>query len=129
MVRWRTEMGRGGEGRAGVESTPLALRRPPLLGLRRAPCSCVHVRPAPRFAVATRLRPILMTAITSVIGMFPLALGGGAGSELYQGLGAILVGGLVVSNFFTLFLVPLLVSIGRDWRAAWSARKASARVQ
>jgi HAE1 family hydrophobic/amphiphilic exporter-1 len=67
-------------------------------------------------AAATRLRPILMSVITSVVGMWPLAAGGGAGAELYQSLGAVLVGGLLLSTVFTLFLVPLLVSIGHDLR-------------
>lgn len=64
----------------------------------------------------SRLRPILMSVVTTVAGMFPLALGGGAGAELYQGLGAVLVGGLIVSTLFTLFVVPLLLSIGHDLR-------------
>ena len=42
------------------------------------------------------------------------AAGGGAGSELYQGLGAIMVGGLAVSTLFTLFLVPVLMALGYD---------------
>jgi hydrophobic/amphiphilic exporter-1 (mainly G- bacteria), HAE1 family len=62
----------------------------------------------------SRLRPILMSVITTVMGMLPLALGGGAGAELYQGLGAILVGGLIGSTVFTLFLVPLMLSLGHD---------------
>lgn len=72
----------------------------------------------PREALAesarSRLRPILMSVITTVAGMTPLALGGGAGAELYQGLGAIIVGGLLVSTVFTLFLVPILLSMGHD---------------
>jgi HAE1 family hydrophobic/amphiphilic exporter-1 len=67
-------------------------------------------------ASATRLRPILMSVITTVVGMWPLAAGGGAGAELYQGLGAVIVGGLLLSTAFTLFLVPVLVSIGHDLR-------------
>jgi hydrophobic/amphiphilic exporter-1 (mainly G- bacteria), HAE1 family len=67
-------------------------------------------------SASTRLRPILMSVITSVVGMWPLAAGGGAGAELYQGLGAVLVGGLLLSTVFTLFLVPVLVSIGHDLR-------------
>lgn len=63
---------------------------------------------------STRLRPILMSVITTVVGMWPLAAGGGAGSELYQGLGAIMVGGLTVSTLFTLFLVPALMALGYD---------------
>ena len=62
----------------------------------------------------SRLRPILMSVITTVFGMLPLALGGGAGAELYQGLGAVIVGGLLVSTLFTLFLVPALLSLGHD---------------
>ncbi|HBP20792.1 MAG TPA: acriflavin resistance protein [Planctomycetes bacterium] len=74
----------------------------------------------PRRALAesarSRLRPILMSVVTTVAGMLPLAIGGGAGAELYQGLGAIIVGGLVVSTVFTLFLVPVLLSLGHDLR-------------
>lgn len=62
----------------------------------------------------TRLRPILMSASTSVFGMLPLAIGGGTGSELYRGLGATVVGGLAVSTLFTLFLVPTLLSMVQD---------------
>jgi len=71
---------------------------------------------APRAALAaaarSRLRPILMSVTTTVSGMLPLAIGGGAGAELYQGLGAIIVGGLFLSTLFTLFLVPVLMSMG-----------------
>lgn len=70
---------------------------------------------APREAITmsarTRMRPILMTALTSVCGMSPLILMGGAGSELYKGLGSVVVGGLLVSTLFTLFLVPALLSL------------------
>jgi HAE1 family hydrophobic/amphiphilic exporter-1 len=62
----------------------------------------------------TRLRPIAMTVITTVAGLLPLAIGGGAGSELYQGLGIVLLGGLVASTLFTLFLVPALLALGWD---------------
>ena len=65
-------------------------------------------------SASTRLRPILMSVITSVVGMWPLAAGGGAGAELYQSLGAVIVGGLVLSTVFTLVLVPVLVSLGHD---------------
>lgn len=87
----------------------------------------------PRLALAeaarSRLRPILMSVITTVCGMIPLALGGGAGAELYQGLGAIIVGGLACSTVFTLFLVPILISLGHDLaerRAAPAARELAA---
>jgi hydrophobic/amphiphilic exporter-1 (mainly G- bacteria), HAE1 family len=62
----------------------------------------------------SRLRPILMSSMTSVFGMLPLAIGGGSGSELYRGLGAVIVGGLAVSTLFTLFLTPSLMSLVQD---------------
>ena len=57
-------------------------------------------------SVQTRIRPILMTTATTVFGLMPLVLFPGAGSELYRGLGSIVLGGLVVSTLFTLVLVP-----------------------
>ena len=70
-------------------------------------------------SVRSRVRPILMSTLTSVGGMIPLVVVPGAGSELYRGLGAVVVGGLVVSTLFTLFLVPTVLSTmfairGRD---------------
>ena len=55
-----------------------------------------------------------MTVISSVFGMIPLALGEGAGTELYRGMGTALIGGLSVSAIFTLFLVPVLLSLLMD---------------
>jgi multidrug efflux pump subunit AcrB len=57
-------------------------------------------------AGAVRLRPILMTTTTTVIGMLPLALGIGSGTELMQPLAIAVVGGLSLSMFLTLFVVP-----------------------
>ncbi len=62
----------------------------------------------------TRLRPIMMTVISSVFGMMPLAFGEGAGTELYRGMGTALIGGLSISTLFTLFLVPVLISLTMD---------------
>jgi HAE1 family hydrophobic/amphiphilic exporter-1 len=80
----------------------------------------------PRRALAesarSRLRPILMTVTTTVMGMLPLAVKGGAGAELYQGLGAVIVGGLLFSTLFSLFFVPVLISIGHDLRDLFAAR-------
>ena len=64
----------------------------------------------------TRVRPIFMSVITSVAGMAPLVVFGGAGSELYRGLGAVVVGGLLVSTVFTLLLTPALMSLMLDLR-------------
>lgn len=62
-------------------------------------------------SVATRIRPIFMTTITTTIGLLPLVVVNGAGAELYRGLGSVVLGGLVVSTLFTLFLVPSLFSL------------------
>jgi len=75
-------------------------------------------REAIREAVRNRMRPIFMSVSTSTLGMLPLVLFPGAGSELYRGLGSVVVGGLVVSTLFTLFLVPALFSLTLDLRAA-----------
>lgn len=67
-------------------------------------------------SVKTRTRPILMSVLTSVGGMLPLVMVPGSGSEMYRGLGSVVVGGLLVSTIFTLLLVPLLFSLVMDMR-------------
>ncbi len=62
-------------------------------------------------AVNDRLRPIFMGAATSVFGMLPLVIFPGPGSELYRGLGSVVLGGLTVSTIFTIFMVPALLSL------------------
>ncbi|HTO98689.1 MAG TPA: efflux RND transporter permease subunit, partial [Myxococcales bacterium] len=64
----------------------------------------------------TRLRPILMTTIATVVGLLPMAIGIGEGSETNLPLARAVIGGLTVSTFFTLFLVPALYSIADRWR-------------
>ena len=61
-------------------------------------------------SVRTRIRPIYMSTTTSLFGMLPLVLSTGAGSELYRGLGSILLGGLGLSTVFTLFVIPCLLA-------------------
>ena len=62
-------------------------------------------------ATQYRIRPIFMSTLTSVFGMLPLVLFPGAGSELYRGLGSVVVGGLSMSAILTLFMVPPLIAI------------------
>src|SRR5512140_455736 len=64
----------------------------------------------------TRLRPILMTTIATIVGLVPMALGIGEGSETNLPLARAVIGGLTVSTVFTLFLVPALYSIADRWR-------------
>jgi HAE1 family hydrophobic/amphiphilic exporter-1 len=79
-------------------------------------------REAIREATISRVRPIFMTVGTSTFGMLPLVLFPGAGSELYRGLGSVVVGGLIVSTLFTLFLVPAVFSLMLDVRTAIANR-------
>ena len=64
-----------------------------------------------------RLRPIFMTA-SSILGFLPLVVSSGAGSELYRGMGAVQLGGMLVSTLFTLILVPTVFSLWLDGRSA-----------
>lgn len=59
----------------------------------------------------SRLRPVLMTSFTTILGMLPLAIGTGAGSETWQPMGIAVIGGLTFSTILTLFVVPVLYSI------------------
>ena len=59
----------------------------------------------------SRLRPVLMTSFTTILGMLPLALGTGSGSEIWQPMGIAVIGGLTVSTILTLFIVPSLYSV------------------
>ena len=61
--------------------------------------------------VRSRIRPIFMTTFTTVLGLLPLIVFPGAGSELYRGLGAVLLGGMLVSTFVTLVQVPILLGL------------------
>jgi HAE1 family hydrophobic/amphiphilic exporter-1 len=57
----------------------------------------------------SRIRPIYMSASTSIFGMLPLVLFPGPGSELYRGLGSVILGGLALSTLFTVFVIPSLL--------------------
>ena len=60
---------------------------------------------------ASRLRPVLMTAFTTLLGMLPMALSGGEGSEMWHPLGIVVIGGLLVSTFVTLIVVPVVYGL------------------
>lgn len=62
--------------------------------------------PAVSSAVAARVRPIFMTTLTSLAGLIPMVVFPGSGSELYRGIGAIVLGGLALSTALTLYVVP-----------------------
>jgi HAE1 family hydrophobic/amphiphilic exporter-1 len=67
-------------------------------------------------AIRRRIRPVFMSTFTSVLGMTPLAVGHGSGAELYTGLGAAVVGGLLLSSIFTLVLTPSAFALFLDLR-------------
>ena len=71
-------------------------------------------RDAVESAVRLRLRPILMSTMTSIFGMLPLMLIPGSGTELYRGMAAVIVGGMLVSALFTLILLPSLLRARED---------------
>lgn len=77
---------------------------------------------APREAITesvrSRIRPIYMSSITTVCAMMPLVLTPGAGSEFYRGLGSVVVGGILLSTVFTIFLIPSLLSLTLDFAGA-----------
>lgn len=58
----------------------------------------------------SRLRPVLMTTLTTILGMIPLAIGTGQGSEMWQSLGIAIIGGMTFSTIITLILIPALYS-------------------
>jgi multidrug efflux pump subunit AcrB len=71
-------------------------------------------RDAVESAVRLRLRPILMSTMTSIFGMLPLMLIPGSGTELYRGMAAVIVGGMLVSALFTLILLPALLRLREE---------------
>jgi HAE1 family hydrophobic/amphiphilic exporter-1 len=70
-----------------------------------------------------RLRPILMTTATTVLGLLPLAAGWGVGGEIQAALARVVIGGLLASTLITLLLVP----VGYTTAYAWLARARAAR--
>lgn len=69
-----------------------------------------------------RVRPIFMTTLTTLVGLLPLVVFPGAGSELYRGLGCVVLAGLTVSTVFTLFLVPLMFTLLHEAELAVASR-------
>ena len=85
----------------------------------------MSVRDASVTAAKSRLRPILMTTLTTVLGMLPMALGRGEGAEMWNGLGVVVAWGLSVSTLITLVIIPTLYCGFTEHRARRLARKAA----
>ncbi|MBQ8540492.1 MAG: efflux RND transporter permease subunit [Clostridia bacterium] len=72
----------------------------------------------------TRLRPILMTTLTSILGFLPMALSTAEGSEMMRPLATVLLGGLGIGSLLTLFFIPVVFSIFDDWKNKRDEKKA-----
>jgi HAE1 family hydrophobic/amphiphilic exporter-1 len=81
------------------------------------------LREALQEAGVTRLRPIIMTSVTMIVGMLPLALSIGASSEIRSGMAVVLIGGLITSTILTPLLLPVVYTLIDDARSARRKRK------
>ena len=76
-------------------------------------------------AAQSRLRPILMTTLTTVLGMIPMAVGQGEGSEMWRSLGMVVAWGLSISTLVTLVIIPTVYASMASWQERRAARKAA----
>ena len=76
-------------------------------------------------AAKSRLRPILMTTLTTVLGMIPMAVGQGEGSEMWRSLGMVVAWGLSVSTLVTLVIIPTMYASLASWQERRAAKKAA----
>ena len=79
-------------------------------------------------AAKSRLRPILMTTLTTVLGMIPMAVGRGEGSEMWRSLGMVVSWGLSVSTLVTLVIIPTVYASMASWQERRAARKAAKKL-
>ena len=89
-----------------------------LLRRQGIPCHEALIKAGP-----VRLRPILMTTLTTVLAMFPLSLGLGSGAEMQAPLATVVIGGLLFSTVLTLVVVPVVYSLSEDATLWFSSRK------
>ena len=74
-------------------------------------------------AAESRLRPILMTTLTTVLGMIPMAIGHGEGAEMWSGLGITVAWGLSISTIVTLIIIPTIYCSLATWQEKKAAKK------
>jgi len=74
-----------------------------------------------------RLRPIIMTTVTTVLGLFPMALAIGKGSELRSPLAVTVIGGMISATFLTLIVIPVMYSYFDEWKTRKNNKKAEAK--
>jgi hydrophobe/amphiphile efflux-1 (HAE1) family protein len=80
----------------------------------------MNARDAMMQAGIVRLRPILMTAFSTIAGILPIAIGFGAGAESRRPMGVAVVGGMLTSTFLTLLIIPVVYTLLSDFGAWWS---------
>ena len=76
----------------------------------------------------TRLRPILMTALTTILAMTTMALGIGTGSDMMQGMAIVTIGGLTYSTVLTLFVVPIMIEVTKPPQGPQKAKGRNRRM-
>ena len=79
-------------------------------------------------AAKSRLRPILMTTLTTVLGMIPMAIGQGEGAEMWRSLGMVVAWGLSISTLVTLVIIPTVYASMASWQERRAARKAAKKL-
>jgi len=89
----------------------------------------LSVRDAVVLGGRTRLRPILMTSLTTMLAMIPLAIGLGDGGEVQAPMARVVIGGLATSTLITLVLIPVLYSLVKEKQAAWSGEWVLSRLR
>lgn len=78
---------------------------------RNAQREGMDIQAAIHYAIASRVRPVYMSSLTSVVGMLPLVVVPGVGSEIYRGLAMVIVGGMLVSTLFMLIYIPAALRV------------------
>jgi HAE1 family hydrophobic/amphiphilic exporter-1 len=87
----------------------------------KTPAEAIHE------ACVVRFRPIMMTTMAALVGTLPIAVGYGAGGEARQPLGLAVVGGLLVSQFLTLYITPVYYVYIEQARMSFSRRKSATK--
>ena len=85
----------------------------------------MEMREAVVRASTRRMRPILMTALTTILAMLPLSLEIGTGAEMWSPMGRAVIGGLTVSTLLTLLIIPVVYTLFGDLRLAGARRRAA----
>jgi HAE1 family hydrophobic/amphiphilic exporter-1 len=80
-------------------------------------------------AGSVRLRPILMTAFSTIAGILPIAVGYGAGAESRRPMGIVVVGGMLTSTFLTLYVVPVVYTMFSDLSKRVTGKPAEAEAE